>query len=151
MNNIKTHGGKRPNAGRPTSDKPKNDSIRLRIDEETAEMLENVNKSFLLNNGMEIMLPYLGKWNIKQKKWEPFNMQGTDTCLIAYNANSLATQMLEQRRDKNGIEADEAWTEEEKSLHALLSKQWDELRAHKTFWEPEIIIPLSSTKQPEEE
>jgi hypothetical protein len=59
-------------------------------------------------------------------------------CLIVYNANSFATQILEHRRDANGMEADEAWTEEEKSLHALLSKQWDELRAHITFWESKL-------------
>lgn len=133
-----SHGGQRPNAGRPVKDKPKNGFIRLRIDEETAEMLEKVNKSFILNTGMELMFPYLGKWDKKQKQWEPFEISGTDACLIAYNANSLSTQMLEQRRAKNGIEADEAWIDEEKSLHALLSKQWDELRAHKTFWEPKL-------------
>ena len=131
-----THGGHRPNAGRPNSPNPKNAFIRLRIDEETAEMMEDQNKSFILNTGMEIMLPYLGKWD--GKKWQQWKTPGTDMCLIVYKANSFATQMLEHRRDANGMEADEAWTEEEKSLHALLSKQWDELRAHKTFWEPKL-------------
>ena len=84
------------------------------------------------------MFPYLGKWNKPKKKWEPFEIRGTDANLIAYNAISFAIQTIERRRDADGDDGELLWTEEEKSLHALLSKQWDELRAHKTFWEPKL-------------
>jgi hypothetical protein len=138
MMKKENRGGKRPNAGRKPSenrDKVKTDRICFRVEPHYLKMLRGVDKSFLCNQGLEIMLPLCGRWNDDTKKWERWGIDGTDANLIAYNAIGAAIQQLEIERDKNGIDADEAWAEQQKSLHGLLNGFWEQLRAHKTFWE----------------
>lgn len=101
--------------------------VRVRLDAETAAALEGQPKTWLVESGLKIVLPLA-------KAWE---QSGTDACLVAYEAISLAIQTLERRRDSG---ADDAflWTADEARLHKLLNDFWDRLREEPVFWESKL-------------
>ena len=56
---METHGGKRPNAGRPMEGEQKKVVASVAFDAEKLEKLEGENRSKIVNASLEITLPVL--------------------------------------------------------------------------------------------
>ena len=56
---METHGGKRPNAGRPMEGEQKKVVVSVALDAENLEALKGENRSKIVNVALEITLPVL--------------------------------------------------------------------------------------------
>ncbi len=56
---METHGGKRPNAGRPMEGDQKKVVVSVALDAENLEALKGENRSKIVNAALEITLPVL--------------------------------------------------------------------------------------------
>ena len=56
---METHGGKRPNAGRPMEGDQKKVVVSVALDAENLEALKGENRSKIVNASLEITLPVL--------------------------------------------------------------------------------------------
>ena len=56
---METHGGKRPNAGRPMEGEQKKVVVSVALDAENLEALKGENRSKIVNASLEITLPVL--------------------------------------------------------------------------------------------
>ena len=56
---METHGGKRPNAGRPMEGEQKKVVVSVALDAENIEALKGENRSKIVNAALEITLPVL--------------------------------------------------------------------------------------------
>ena len=117
--------------GRPPSKNKKTKWLKIRVTPEMDAMLKDAPKSDLINKGLHILMPTLGKkWN--GEKWEQYELHGMDANAVAYRGNNLAIEMLMDSWElahKNG----EHLNGSESSLLKLLRKHKEELEQHQTF------------------
>jgi len=70
---METHGGKRPNAGRPMEGDQKKVVVSVAFDAENLEALKGENRSKIVNASLEITLPVLeGNEDEAREKLENF-------------------------------------------------------------------------------
>ena len=116
--------------GRPPADDPKTEHIRIRVTKSEKAMLKHsgVNMSDLINKGLYILMPTLGKkWN--GKEWEKFEDKGTAANLVAYKGicHAIEMQMDIWQSDPDGFSFENA------ELLKLLRSLKLELDQHCTF------------------
>ena len=116
--------------GRPPADEPKTEHIRIRVTKSEKAMLKHsgVNMSDLINKGLYILMPTLGKkWN--GKEWEKFEDKGTAANLVAYKGicHAIEMQMDIWQSDPDGFSFENA------ELLKLLRSLKLELDQHCTF------------------
>lgn len=90
-------------------------------------MLSEQARALALDIGLTITIPATGAHSFE--------------CDLVYNAISEAIQRLERERDFNpdGVEDDDFhWSQEQASLHRLLNRFWDEIRAETAFKEAKL-------------
>lgn len=125
---------KRP-VGRPKADEPKTEHIRIRVTKSEKAMLKHsgVNMSDLINTGLGIVMPTLGKkWN--GTEWERHDIHGAAANTVAYRGKNVAIEMLMDSWEySQKIGVDFMFSAAESSLLKLLRKQKEELERHCTF------------------
>ncbi|WP_333727513.1 hypothetical protein, partial [Listeria monocytogenes] len=84
---------KRP-VGRPPSDDPKKEHIRIRVTEQEKKMLKGTKMSSLINTGLKIVMPTLGVYIEDENRWVDYKESGTDANLIVYNSICLAIDII---------------------------------------------------------
>jgi hypothetical protein len=115
--------------GRPFKTEAKKDTrIAVKVTKETFRMLKGVKKSDILNDGLAILMPTLGKkWD--GEKWIPWEHEGTAANLVAHKAicYAIELQMDIWQRDREDFSFEDA------ELLQLLRMQKVRLEALSTF------------------
>lgn len=114
--------------GRKKSDNPKKTWLKVRVTDEMALMLKEANKSKMINDGLAIIMPTLGKkWD--GKKWQKWEHEGAAANLVAHKAicYAIELQMDIWQRDPDGFNNDN------KNLLKMLRFQKEKLENHPTF------------------
>lgn len=117
--------------GRPPSKNKKTKWLKIRVTPEMDTMLKDAPKSDLINKGLHILMPTLGKkWD--GEKWQQWEHEGTAANLVAYRAicYAIELQMDIWQRDRDGFSA------ENSVLLSHLRTIKTELEAHSTFSNP---------------
>lgn len=115
--------------GRPFKAEGKKDTrIAVKVTKETFKSLKYAPKSQMLNDGLAILMPTLGKkWD--GEKWEQYELHGMDANAVAYRGNNSAIEMLMDSWEL----APSLLATSEISLLFLLRKHKEELEQHQTF------------------
>ncbi len=116
--------------GRPKADDPKTEHIRIRVTPQEKKMLKKQNMSYLINKGLHILMPTLGKkWD--GEKWIPWEREGAAANRIAHKALRFSIDLIMD--DWHKAHSSYNLTEDEVNLLQLLKKQQTELEQHPTF------------------
>lgn len=136
--------------GRPKSDDPKKEHIRIRVTEQEKKMLKGTKMSSLINTGLKIVMPTLGVYIEDENRWVDYKESGTDANLVVYNSICLAIDIIKSRRekilnqhkesgafqsDKTPFFPDGYFTSAENELFSMLCRQKIELETHETFYD----------------
>jgi hypothetical protein len=83
--------------GRPfKTEAKKNTRIAVKVTESTFACLKKANKSQMLNDGLAILMPTLGKkWD--GEKWIPWEHEGTANLMVVYNALNFSIDDLKRK------------------------------------------------------
>jgi hypothetical protein len=95
--------------GRKKSDNPKKTWLKVRVTDEMALMLKEANKSQMINDGLAILMPTLGKkWD--GEKWQQWEHEGTAANMVAHKAICYAIERLMDiwQRDREDFSAENA-------------------------------------------
>jgi hypothetical protein len=96
--------------GRPfKTDAKKDTRIAVKVTKETFKSLKDAPKSQMLNDGLSILMPTLGKkWD--GEKWQQWEHEGTAANLVAYKAicYAIELQMDIWQRDLEDFSAENA-------------------------------------------
>jgi hypothetical protein len=98
------------------------------------QAMSSVEKNACLDAGLNISIPAF-----KQSAGAP---AGTRECLLVYHALGNAIEAIERARDyhpeSSYEDGGEHWTDEQRALHTLLNRMWDEIHRDALFTEPQI-------------
>ena len=96
--------------GRPFKTEPKkNTRIAVKVTESTFASLKDANKSQMLNDGLAILMPTLGKkWD--GEKWQQWEHEGTSSNMVAHKAicYAIELQMDIWQRDREDFSFEDA-------------------------------------------
>jgi hypothetical protein len=82
--------------GRKKSDNPKKTWLKVRVTDQMYAMLKEANKSQMINDGLAILMPTLGKkWD--GEKWLKWEHEGTANLMVVYNALNFSIDDLKSK------------------------------------------------------
>ena len=85
--------------GRPKSDEPKTEHIRIRVTEQEKKMLKGVKMSSAIKSGLNIVIPSLGFYNADDNTWLPFQHKGESELRLVHSAMNGAIKTVNAAKE----------------------------------------------------